>query len=66
MRKQRNMSKMKEQNETPEEEINKIGTSNLLNAEFETLASRMLNDLSWNFNSIKKDTETIKKTPIQK
>ena len=34
MRKQRNMSHMKEQNKTPQKELNKIKTSNLLDAEF--------------------------------
>ena len=54
------MAKMKEQNKHPEKELNKMETSNLLDAEFKTLVIRMLNELSENFNSIKKDMETIK------
>ena len=49
------MTQMKEQNKTPEKEWNKMETSNLLDAEFKTLVIRMLNELSENLNSIKKD-----------
>ena len=45
MRKQRNMTQMKEQNKTPEKEQNKMNTSNLLDAEFKTLVIRMLKKL---------------------
>ena len=45
MRRQRNMAQMKEQNKTPEKELNRIDTSNLLDAEFKTLFIRMLNEL---------------------
>ena len=45
MRRQRNMAQMKEQIKTPEKELNKIETSNLLDAEFKTLFIRMLSDL---------------------
>ena len=37
-------------------------TSNLLDAEFKTLVIRMLNELSENFNSIKKGQSEIKNT----
>ena len=50
MRKQRNMLQMKEQNKTPEKELNKMKTSNLPDAEFKTLVIRMLNDLNEYFN----------------
>ena len=57
------MTQMKEQIKTPEKNLNKMETSNLLNAEFKTLVIRMLSELrgradelSGNFNSIKKDT----------
>ena len=40
MRKQNNMSQIKEQNKTPEKEINKMETSNLPDAEFKTLVTR--------------------------
>ena len=61
MRRQRNMAQMKEQNKTPQKEINKMETSNVLDAEFKTLVIRMLSDFTENFNSIKKGMETIKK-----
>ena len=46
---------MKEQIKTPEKELNKMETSNLLDAEFKTLVIRILSEFSENFNSIKKD-----------
>ena len=46
----------------PEKELNKMETSNLLDAEFKTLVINMLSDLSENFNSIKKGMEVIKRT----
>ena len=54
MRRQRNMAQMKEHNKTPEKELNKMETSNLLDSEFKTLVIRMLSELSENLNSIKK------------
>ena len=36
---------MKEQNKTPEKELIKMETSNLLDAEFKTLVLRMLSEL---------------------
>ena len=44
---------MKEQNKTPEKELNKLETSNLLDAEFKGLVVSMLNEISENLNSIK-------------
>ena len=40
MKRQRNMAQMKEQNKTPEKELNKKKISNLLDAEFKTLVNR--------------------------
>ena len=37
MRRQRNMTQMKEQYKPPEKELNKMETSNLLDAKFKTL-----------------------------
>ena len=54
MKRQRNMAQMKEQNKTPERELNKMGTSNLSDAEFETLVIRMLKELSEDLKSMKK------------
>ena len=45
---------MKEQNKTPEKELNKLETSNLSDAGFKTLVIRMLKELSKYLNSIKK------------
>ena len=55
------MPQMKEENTTAEKELNKMETSNLLQAEFKTLVIRMLSELSENFNRIKKGMETIEK-----
>ncbi|XP_070248273.1 mediator of RNA polymerase II transcription subunit 25-like [Myotis yumanensis] len=62
------MSQRKEQNQTPEKELNKMETSNLPDAEFKTLVIRILSELREtvvelreNFNSMSKDMETIKK-----
>ena len=42
MRTQRNMAQMKEQNKTPEKELNKMKISNLSDAQFTILVIRML------------------------
>ena len=39
------MAQMKEQNKTPEKELNKMEISNLSDAEFKTLGIRMLKEL---------------------
>ena len=46
MRRQRNMVQMKEMNKTLEEELNKMETSKLLDAEFKTLVIRILKELN--------------------
>ena len=48
------MSQMKEQTKTAEKELNKIETSNPPDAEFKKLIIRLLNELSENFNSMKR------------
>ena len=45
MRRQGNMSQMKEQNKTPEKELNRMEASNPPNAEFKMLIIRMFNEL---------------------
>ena len=45
-----------------EKELNKIETSNLLDAECKTLVIRMLSELSENLNSIKKTQSETKDT----
>ena len=58
------MSQIKEQDNTPEKELNKIETD-IVDAEFKTLVIRMLTDLSENFNkeigNIKMGIENLKK-----
>ena len=49
------MSQMKGQNKTQQEELNRVGTRDLLDAEFKTLAVRMLNELNENLKSVKND-----------
>ena len=45
---------MKEQNKTPEKELNEMEISNLSDAEFKILVIRMLKELSEDLNNIKK------------
>ena len=61
---QRNMTQMKEQIKTPEKELNKTEISHLSGADFKTLVIRMLNELSEDLNSIKKNQREIKGTLI--
>ena len=56
------MTQIKEQNNTPEKELNKMEISNLSDAEFKTLVIRMLRELSEYFNSIKKSQAEMKVT----
>ena len=51
MRGKRNMSQMKEWNENPEKELNKMGISKLPNTKFKTLVIGMLSNLSEIFNT---------------
>ena len=60
MRRRRNMAQMKEQNKTPEKELNKMEISNLSDAEFKTQDLRMLTELSEDLNSIKKTQAEMK------
>ena len=54
MRRQRNIAQMKEENKTPEKELDKMEISNLSEAYFKTLVIRMLKEPIGYFNSIKK------------
>ena len=65
MKRQRNTAQMKEQNKTPEKELNKMEISNLSDAEFKTLVIRMLKELSEDLNSIKKIQSQVKDTWIK-
>ena len=53
-RRQRNMAQMKEQVKTPEKELKEMEISNISHAEFKTLVTRMLKELSEDPSSIKK------------
>ena len=65
MRRQKNMAQMKEQIKTPQKELNRMGISNLSDAELKTLVIRMLKELSEDLNSIKKIQSEMKDTPIE-
>ena len=56
------MAQMKEQNKTPEKELNKMEISNLSDAEFKTQLIRMLKELIGYFNNIKKTQAEMKVT----
>ena len=45
------MAQMKEQKKTPKKELNKIETRHLSDAEFKTLVTKMLKELSEDLNS---------------
>ena len=53
---------MKEQNKTPEKELNEMEIMNLSDAEFKTLVIRMLKELTQYSNSIKKTQAEVKIT----
>ena len=55
MKRQRNMAQMEKQIKTPEKELNKMETDDLLDAEFKTLVTMMLKELSEDLNGIKKN-----------
>ena len=55
MGRQRNMAQMKEQIKSPEKELKKMEVSNPSDAEFKTLVLSMLEELSEDLSSIKKD-----------
>ena len=62
MRRQRNMAQLKEQDKTPEKELNKMEISNVSETEFKTMAIKMLKELIGYFNNIKKTQAEIKFT----
>ena len=57
------MTQMKEQNKTPEKELNEMEISNLSDAEFKTLVIRMLQELTGYINAIK-NTQAKMKAPL--
>ena len=58
------MAQMEEQIKTPEKELNKMEISNLSDAQFKTLAIRMIKELSEDLSSIKKIQSEMKDTLI--
>ena len=62
LRRQRNTAQLKEQNKTPEKELNKMEITNLSDAEIKTLVIRMLKELTGYCNSIKKTQAEMKVT----
>ena len=64
MRRQRNVTQMKEQIKTPEK-LKKMGISNLSEVEFKILVIRMLRELSEDLNCIKKIQSERKDTLIK-
>ena len=62
MRTQRNMPQMKEQEESPEKELNEMEASNLSNIKVKKMVIRIFKELSENYNCMKKDIQTIKIT----
>ena len=59
------MAQIKEQIKTPEKELNKMEISNLSEAEFKTLVTRMLKEPSEDLKSIKKTQAEMKDTLIE-
>ena len=56
MRRQRNLAQMKEQNKTPQKELNEMETANLSDAEFKTPVIRELTEYSNNITKVMKVT----------
>ena len=54
------MAQIKEQNKTPEKELNEIEISKLSDTKFKTLVIRMLKELTGYFNSTKKTQAEMK------
>ena len=62
MRRKRNMAQMKEQNKTPEKELNKLEKSKLSEAEFKRQFIRILKEISEDLNRTKKTQSEMKST----
>ena len=59
------MAQLKEQNKTPEKELNEMEISNLSDAEFKILVIRMLKELSEDLNNINKIPSEMKDSLIK-
>ena len=62
MKRKRNMAQTKEQNKTPEKELNEMELANLPDAEFKTLVIRMPKELIGCLKSIKKTQAKMRVT----
>ena len=62
MRRQGNMTQLKEQIKTPEKELNKMDRSKLLDTEFKTLVIRMLKELRGRGDELREKFNSIEKT----
>ena len=68
MKRQRTLAQLptnKQTTQTPERELNKMKTNNLLDIEFKTQIIRMFSELSEDLNSIKKIQSEMKDTLIE-
>ena len=65
MLRQRNMAQRNEQMKTPEKQLNETEITNLSDAEFKTLVTRMLKELSEDLSRIKKIQSEMKDTLIE-
>ena len=65
MRRERNVTQMKEQIRTPEKKLNEMEISNLADTEFKTLVIRMLKELSEDLSSIKRTQSEMKDALIE-
>ena len=57
---------MKEQNKTPEKELNKMETKNLLHAEFKTLVIRLLSEVRWRIDDLNENLKQKDRTHKKK
>ena len=62
MWRQRNTPQMKEQEKSPQKELNDIKASNLSDTEFKVMVIRMFNGMKKDIETIKKDQSKIKNT----
>nr|KAF6369227.1 hypothetical protein mMyoMyo1_010608 [Myotis myotis] len=61
MWRQINRPQMREQEKSPEKELNEMKANKLPDTEFKAMVIRMIQEHSENFNIMKKDTKTIRK-----
>ena len=59
MRRQRNIAQMKEQNKTPEKELNEMEIANQSDAEFKTMVIRMLKEFTEYSKNIREEMKVI-------